>query len=64
MDAEYHQMMSERIDLLELALYNAQGGKATKDDWAIIRYECGLPALINQSGYKNVHSEIGKQQRV
>jgi len=41
MDAEYHQMMLERQEMLEIALYNAESGKATDDDWAVIRYECG-----------------------
>jgi hypothetical protein len=48
MDAEYHQMMLERQEQLEIALYNAQSGNGTNDDWAVIRFECGLSALNNQ----------------
>jgi hypothetical protein len=48
MDAEYHQMMLERQEQLEIALYNAQNGSGTNDDWAVIRFECGLSALNNQ----------------
>jgi len=57
MDAEYHQMMLERQEQLEIALYNAQNGSGTNDDWAVIRFECGLPALNNSIGKQNDHSE-------
>lgn len=51
MDAAYHQMMLERQEQLEIALYNAQSGKGTIDDWAIIRFECG--ALNKPIGKSN-----------
>jgi len=62
MDAAYHQMMLERQEQLEIALYNAQSGKGTIDDWAVIRFECG--ALNNPIGKQNDHSEVRKQQRI
>jgi hypothetical protein len=57
-DSEYQQLMLERQQMLEEAFSRAQTGIATDDDWAIIRYECGLSALTAK-GNKNVsHSEI------
>jgi hypothetical protein len=38
-----HQMMLERMQMLEEALERAETGVATEDDWKVIRYECGLP---------------------
>jgi hypothetical protein len=43
-EGEYHQMQLERQEMLEQALRRAINHSATEDDWAIIRYECGLPA--------------------
>jgi len=43
-DSEYNQMQLERQGLLEEALRRAINHSATEDDWAVIRYECGLPA--------------------
>lgn len=54
MDAEYHQMMTERQEQLEIALYKAQSGKGTIDDWAVIRFECG--ALKTPIGKPNDHN--------
>jgi len=42
-DAEMHQLMLERQQILEEALERAETGVATQEDWDIIRYECGLP---------------------
>jgi hypothetical protein len=44
-DAEYQQMMLERQHILEQAFDSAHKGFATEEDWAILRSECGLPAL-------------------
>ena len=41
--AEYQQLMLERVQMLEEALRRAIAGIATPDDWAMIRMECGLP---------------------
>jgi hypothetical protein len=49
--------MLERQEQLEIALYNAQSGNGTNDDWAVIRFECGLSALNNSIGKQNDHSE-------
>ena len=38
-----HQAMLERMQQLEEALERAEAGRATEDDWNIIRYECGVP---------------------
>jgi hypothetical protein len=43
MDEEYNQLMLERQQQLEEALDKAESGVATQEDWAIIRYECGIP---------------------
>jgi hypothetical protein len=42
-EAEMHQLMLERQQMLEEALERAETGVATQEDWVIIRYECGLP---------------------
>jgi len=39
---EMHQMMQERMQMLEEALDRAKAGVATEEDWNIIRMECGL----------------------
>lgn len=44
-DAEYQQAMLERMQQLDEALDRAEAGTATPEDWAIIRYECGLPQI-------------------
>jgi hypothetical protein len=51
------EMMMERQERLEEALKNAHGGNGTDEDWAVICYECGVSALFNQQGNKNVNSE-------
>lgn len=38
-----HQVMLERMEMLEDALTRAKTGEATQDDWSLIRSECGLP---------------------
>lgn len=42
----YHQLMLERQQMLEEALARAEDGTATHDDWAIIRFECGVSKRI------------------
>lgn len=46
---EFHQLMTERLQMLTEALERAENGKATPEDWAIIRYECGLQR--NENAY-------------
>lgn len=41
--AEFHQLMLERMQMLEEALRRAIAGIATQDDWEMICIECGLP---------------------
>jgi hypothetical protein len=41
--AEFHQLMLERMQMLEEALRRAIAGVATQDDWEMICIECGLP---------------------
>jgi folate-binding Fe-S cluster repair protein YgfZ len=43
MEGEYNQLMLERQKQLEEALDKAESGEASPEDWAIIRYECGIP---------------------
>lgn len=40
---EMHQLMLERMQMLEEALERAEAGIASGDDWNIIRNECGVP---------------------
>jgi hypothetical protein len=40
---EMHQLMLDRMQMLEEALQRAETGVASGDDWDIIRSECGLP---------------------
>jgi len=42
-EGEAHQAMLERMQMLEEALYRAETGVATEDDWSVIRFECGVP---------------------
>lgn len=39
---EFHQMMLDRQREVEEAVERAERGEATKEDWTLIRYECGL----------------------
>ena len=55
-DSEYHQMQLERQEQLEESLRRAINHSATEDDWAIIRYECGLPAQNNKVNHHESHS--------
>ena len=40
---EFHQLMLERVQMLEEALRRAIAGIATQDDWETICTECGVP---------------------
>jgi len=40
--AEYNQLMLEKMQMLEEALERAEAGTASGDDWNIIRSECGV----------------------
>jgi len=40
---QVNQMMLERHQMLAESLERAEAGRATEDDWNIIRYECGVP---------------------
>lgn len=55
-ESEYHQMQLERQEMLEQALCRAINHSATEDDWAIIRYECGLPAQKSKGEFYESHS--------
>lgn len=35
--------MLDRMQMLEEALERAETGVATRDDWDVIRFECGIP---------------------
>lgn len=43
MEEDFNQIMLERLQQLEEALERAESGEGTPEDWAIIRYECGIP---------------------
>lgn len=55
-EGEYHQMQLERQEMLEQALCRAINHSATEDDWAVIRYECGLPAQNHKVNHHESHS--------
>jgi hypothetical protein len=40
--AEHHQMMLERMQMLEASLRRGIDGVATVDDWKTILLECGV----------------------
>ena len=42
-ESEYQQAMLERQLMLEDALHRAETGVASREDWDIIRFECGMP---------------------
>jgi hypothetical protein len=44
-EAEFHQLMLERQQILEEALDRAESGVASSEDWSVIRSECGLPKV-------------------
>lgn len=41
--SEHHQLMLERMQMLEEALRRGISGTATTDDWRLIYAECGMP---------------------
>ena len=43
MESELHQLMLERMQMLEAALRRAVDGVATQTDWDTICLECGVP---------------------
>lgn len=45
--AEQHQDMLNRQQMLIQALSRAVNGMATPDDWNMIRFECGLSNIPN-----------------
>ena len=55
---EYQQMMEERQQMLEEAFERAYTGFATEEDWAVLRYECGLPALMRKESHVNSESRV------
>lgn len=40
--AEVHQLMLERMQQCEEALWRAESGQASQEDWELIWFECGL----------------------
>lgn len=42
-ESEMHQLMLERMQMLEEALRRGIAGVATEDDWVLICAECGMP---------------------
>jgi hypothetical protein len=49
-EAEMHQLMLERMQMLEEALRRGILGIATEDDWVLICSECGMSksSILNQ----------------
>jgi hypothetical protein len=50
-DAEYHQLQLERLQMLEEAFDRAYNGRATGEDWDILRYECGLTVPMRKENH-------------
>jgi hypothetical protein len=46
-EAEFHQAMLERQQMLEDALERAETGVAIESDWDTIRFECGVTRRSN-----------------
>ena len=57
---EYNQVMLERMQQLEEAMYRAEAGCASADDWKIIRFECGLPTNVNRNFIKGKSNEFNR----
>ena len=57
-DDEYQQMMDERQQILEAAFDRAHTGFATEEDWAVLRYECGLSAQMRKEDHVNSESRV------
>ena len=53
---EFQQMMDERQQILEAAFDRAYTGFATEADWVVLRYECGLSALMRKESHVNSES--------
>ena len=45
-----HQLMLERMERCEEAIARARAGKASEEDWQIIRFECGLGKQEKRNG--------------
>lgn len=50
-EAENHQLQLERLQMLEEAFDRAYNGRATEEDWGILRYECGLFAPMRKENH-------------
>ena len=50
-EGQFNQMMLERQQRLEEAFDRAYNGFATEEDWAVLRFECGLPALQRKENH-------------
>jgi hypothetical protein len=46
-ESEMHQLMLERMQMLEEALERAETGVAKESDWDTIRFECGVTRRSN-----------------
>ena len=54
-DDEFNQAMLERLQQLEEALQRAEARCASKDDFKIIRFECGVPTKVNLNRSESCH---------
>jgi|APCry1669189101_1035198.scaffolds.fasta_scaffold07144_7 hypothetical protein len=52
---EFNQAMLERLQQLEEALQRAEARCASKDDFKIIRFECGVPTKVNLNRSESCH---------
>lgn len=56
-DAMMHELMMERMQILEEALTRAESGVASKADWETIRYECGM-GVLHKGDSNGIHNKI------
>lgn len=62
-DAMMHELMMERMQILEGALTRAESGVASRADWETIRYECGM-GVLHKGDSNGIHNKIKKIKRV
>ena len=56
--AMLHELMMERMQILEEAMTRAEAGVASKADWETIRYEGGLGVKLKMGDSNGIHNKI------
>jgi hypothetical protein len=55
--AMLHELMMERMQILEEALTRAESGVASRADWETIRYECGM-GVLHKGDSNGIHNKV------